>query len=233
MQRVYDKWSCFWNTFQGSVALCFLAKIRRASRQLNPELRWLVCRLGGLFSFQGRKKPSAGKASSENVSEMDSRWFWFTHRLFGTCWAWLGLWTPPDLAPVLAPPTTSRLGVCANATCAQLTSQEEAAHPGERKPKQVVSYSDSQPIREAAFASFVFKTQTTEMFFFAEMGGHTSVTTSESGPCDDVGQWLLRRVVMTWKSKSGCFIRLPLDSLVKRWASCFPHRRRKPSFTDF
>lgn len=63
----------------------------------------------------GVKKRAAGWASSENVSEMDSRWFWFMHRLFGMCWAWLGRCTPSDLAPVLAFPAPAGW-VCANAT---------------------------------------------------------------------------------------------------------------------
>lgn len=44
---------------------------------------------GGLVSLKGQKgavrRGAAGRASSEYVSEMDSRWLWFVHRLFGTC----------------------------------------------------------------------------------------------------------------------------------------------------
>lgn len=60
------------------------------SSQLNPGAPVAVpVNGGGLVSLKGQRGPvrrgAAGRASSEYVSEMDSRWLWFVHRLFGTC----------------------------------------------------------------------------------------------------------------------------------------------------
>lgn len=68
--------------FQGSIAFCFLPA--------EPKAFGGSCVDGRIVLVPGVKKRAAGWASSENVSEMDSRWFWFMHRLFGMCWAWLG-----------------------------------------------------------------------------------------------------------------------------------------------
>lgn len=91
---------------------------------------WLMWGTAGLVSFQGWKKRAAGRASSENVSEMDSRWLWFVHRLFGTCWAWLGLCTPPDLAPVLASPSA---GLLKPAGCESVLMQPVQLPPREQE----------------------------------------------------------------------------------------------------
>lgn len=60
------------------------------SSQLNPGAVVAVpADGGGLVSLKGQREPvrrgDAGRPSSEYVSEMDSRWLWFVHWLFGTC----------------------------------------------------------------------------------------------------------------------------------------------------
>lgn len=58
------------------------------SQQAPAEPEALVAPVrAGQILFQGlkKKKQAAGRTSSENVSEMDSRWLWFVLLLCGMC----------------------------------------------------------------------------------------------------------------------------------------------------